>query len=62
MTRFACTSYAKILTDIRSFLRGINFDNIQFLDHVKLIHDFIIDNCRLPSSNFADKYNEMFIQ
>ena len=43
MCKFAYSSYEKILTDIRSYLRGIDSNNIQFLDYVKIIDEIVID-------------------
>ena len=60
MCKFAYTSYEKILTDLRSFLRGLEFDNKQFLDYIKIVDDITIDICPL-TDKFEDKYNKMFI-
>lgn len=46
MLNFSYTSYEKILTDIRSFFRGAEFNNTQFLDYVKVLNNFI-DLCPL---------------
>ena len=59
MCKFACTSYEKILTDIRSFLRGLEFDNERFLDYIKVVDEIIIDMCPLYDK-FEDKYNKLF--
>ena len=47
MCKFAYTSYEKILSDLRSFLRGLEFDNKQFLDYIKIVDDITIDICPL---------------
>ena len=60
MCKFAYTSYEKILTDLWSFLRGLEFDNKQFLDYIKIVDDITIDICPL-TDKFEDKYNKMFI-
>lgn len=60
MCKFAYTSYEKILTDIQSCLRGTDFNNLQFLDYVKVIDDIVIDMCPLYDK-FEDKYNQKFI-
>ena len=44
MCKFA---YEKFLTDIRSFLRGIPFDDKQFLVCIKIVDEIIIDICPL---------------
>ena len=61
MSKFAYTSYAKVLTDLRSFMRGLEYNEKEFLDHVKILDDIIIDMCSL-TDRFEKKYNKMFIQ
>jgi len=61
MSKFAYTSYAKILNDLRSFIRGVNYDEKEFLDYVKVLDEIIIDMCPL-TDKFEKKYNKMFIQ
>ena len=60
MCKFAYTSYEKILTDIRSFLRGLEFDDERILDYIKVVDEIIIDMCPLYDK-FEDKYNKLFI-
>ena len=47
--KFAYTTYHKILTQIKAFLRGMPFDETVFLSNVKVFDDIIIDRC--PSVN-----------
>jgi len=61
MSKFAYTSYSKVLTDLRSFMRGLNYDEKEFLDYVKVVDDIIIDMCPL-TDKFEKKYNKVFIQ
>ena len=61
MTKFAYTSYEKILTDLRSFIRGREYNDKAFLDYVKVIDDIIIDMCPIVD-RFEKKYNKVFIQ
>ena len=61
MCKFAYTSYEKVLTDLRSFMRGVKYDEKEFLDYVKVIDDIIIDMCPL-TDKFEKKYNKVFIQ
>ena len=61
MCKFAYTSYEKVLTDLRSFMRGVKYDEKGFLDYVKVIDDIIIDMCPL-TDKFEKKYNKVFIQ
>lgn len=58
MCKLAYTSYEKILTDIQSYLRGSDLNNLQFLDYVKVIDDIVIDLC--PLSSLKTKINQKF--
>ena len=60
MAKFAYTTYEKILTDIRSFLRGLEFNDKQFLDFIKVVDKIVIDICPL-NDKFEDKYNKILI-
>jgi len=48
--KFAYTTYEKILTDIRSFLRGLEFDDERFLDYIKVVDEIIIDMCHYTTN------------
>ena len=62
MSKFAYTSYAKVLTDLRSFMRGLNYDEKEYLDYVKVLDELIIDmGCPL-TDKFEKRYNKVFIQ
>ena len=50
--------YEKILTDLWSFLRGLEFNNKEFLDYFEILDDIIID-MRPLSEKFDDTYNKM---
>ena len=57
--KFASTTYYKILMQIKTFLRGMPYDDTVFLSDVKVIDDIIIEYC--PSvTRLSDKYNEKF--
>ena len=59
--KFAYTSYEKILTQIRSFLRGSAYDEIIFLSFVKKLDDIVIDTC--PTiDKYLEKYNLKFAE
>ena len=59
--RFAYTSYEKIMVQLRSFMRGIPYDENTFLSDIKIIDDMIIDQC--PSADeYSKKYNKKFIE
>ena len=58
---FAYTSYQKILTNLRGFLRGMSYDKKELLHDIKTIDDIVIDSC--PSiDHFYKKYNKKFSQ
>ena len=58
--RFAYTSYEKILVQLKSFLRGLPYDENVFLSDIKIIDDIVIDQC--PSvDKYFEKYNCKFI-
>ena len=61
MCKFAYTSYEKVLTDLRSFMRGMEYNVDEFIDYVKVLDDIIIDMCPL-TDKFEKKYNKLFIQ
>ena len=46
--KFSYTTYYKILTRIKAFLRGMPYDETVFLSDIKVIDDIITDGC--PSS------------
>ena len=58
--KFAFTSYEKVLVQLKSFLRGLPYDESNFLTDLKVLDDIIIDQC--PSADkYYDKYNKIFI-
>ena len=58
--RFAFTSYEKILVQLRSFLRGLPYNESNFLTDLKILDDIIIDNCP-PVDKYFEKYYKIFI-
>ena len=59
--KFAYTSYEKILIQIKSFLRGLSYDDTIFLSDVKIIDDIMIDTC--PTiDKYLKKYNSKFTE
>ena len=60
MTRIAYTTYEKVLIELRSVLRGDEWDKQKFIDRVKLIDDMIIDQTPEPD-RFEIKYHNKFI-
>ena len=51
MLKIAFTTYEKVLIELRSGLRGDEFNKEQFIDKMKIIDEMIIDQTPL-----ADKY------
>ena len=45
MCRFAYTSYQKILTQLKSYLRGMTYDESILLSDLKIIDDIVTDLC-----------------
>ena len=59
MTRIAYTTYEKVLIELRSVLRGDEWDKQKFIDRMKLIDDMIIDQTPEPD-RFEIKYGNKF--
>ena len=55
MTKIDFTSYEKVLVELRSALRGDEFNKEQFIDKMKIIDEMIIDQTPL-----ADKYVKLY--
>lgn len=60
ISKFAYTTNEKLLTDIRSCLRGAEFNNEQFIDYLKVVDESAID-LSPPLDEFEKKYNTIFI-
>ena len=56
MTKIAFTTYEKVLVELRSALRGDEFNKNKFIDKMKLIDEMIIDQTPL-ADRFVKKYN-----
>ena len=59
MSRIAFTTYDKVLVELRSALRGDEWDKQEFVDRMKLIDEMIIDQTPI-ADRFASRYNEKF--
>ena len=58
--KFAFASYEKVLVQLKSFLRGLPYDENMFLSDLKILDDIIIDSC--PSvDKYFEKYSKIFI-
>lgn len=51
MSRIAYTTYGKVLVELRSALRGDEFNKKEFIDRMKITGEMIIDHTPL-----ADRY------
>ena len=59
MTQIAFTTYEKVLVELRSALRGDEFNKQDFIDRMKLIDEMIIDQTPL-TDRFVSRYNKKF--
>ena len=59
MTRIAFTNYEKVLVELRSALRGDDFNKEEFVDRMKLIDEMIIDQTPI-SDRFVSRYEKKF--
>ena len=59
LSRIAYTTYEKTLVELRSALRGDEWNKQEFIDRIKLIDEMIIDQTPL-SDRFAKKYRNKF--
>ena len=57
MCRFAYTTYKKVLTQIRSYQRGLSYDEKAFLDEVR--DDIVTDLCPTVSS-MSSEYDKKY--
>ena len=60
MSQIAFTTYDKVLVELRSALRGDEFNKQEFIDRMKLIDEMIIDQTPL-GDRFVKKYNKKFM-
>ena len=54
MTKMAFTTYEKVLVELRSALRGDEFNKNEFIDKMKIMDEMIIDQIPL-----ADTFSEV---
>ena len=55
MLKIAFTTYEKVLVELRSAMRGDEFDKDQFIDKMKVVDAMIIDQTPL-----SDKYVKLY--
>ena len=59
-TKLAYTTYEKVLVELRSALRGDEWNKQEFIDRIKIIDEMIIDQCPSSVDNFVVKYKNKF--
>ena len=59
-TKLAYTTYEKVLIELRSALRGDNWNKQEFIDRIKILDEIIIDQCPSYSDKFVEKYKNKF--
>ena len=59
MTKIAFTTYEKVLVELRSALRGDEFDKDFFIDKMKVVDTMIIDQTPL-ADKFVKKYDRKY--
>ena len=59
MTKIAFITYEKVLVELRSALRGDEFDNDLFIDKMKVIDEMITDQTPW-ADKFAKKYDKKY--
>ena len=60
MSKYAYTTYQKILADLKTSLRGGPFNKQDFLKEVNILDDTIIDFCPLVTK-FEKQYGKKFL-
>ncbi|PFX15633.1 putative uncharacterized transposon-derived protein F54H12.3 [Stylophora pistillata] len=60
MSKFAFTTYEKILTELRSYLGGRPFDSTSFLNEVRLIDDTITDDMSRRMGGSVYDYSKIY--
>ena len=59
-TKLAYTTYEKVLVELRSALRGDEWNKEEFIDRIKILDEMIIDQCPSNADNFVEKYKKKF--
>ena len=59
MSRIAFTNYEKVLVELRSALRGDDFNKEEFVDRMKLVDEMIIDQTPI-ADRFVSRYEKKF--
>ena len=59
-SKMAYTTYEKVLVELRSALRGDEWNKEEFIDRIKSLDEMIIDQCPSSVDNFVEKYKKKF--
>lgn len=59
MAQIAFKTYHKVLVELRSALRGDEFNKQEFIERMKLIDEMIIDQTPI-ADKFVKKYNQKY--
>ena len=60
MSQIAFTTYERVLVELRSALRGDEFNKKEFIDRMKLIDEMIIDQTPI-ADRFVKRYNKRWV-
>ena len=58
--KLAYTTYEKVLIELKSALRGDDWNKQEFIDRIKILDEIIIDQCPSYSDKFVEKYKIKF--
>ena len=61
MSRIAVTTYEKVLVELRSALRGDEWDKEEFVNRMKLVDEIIIDQTPI-ADRFASRYSKKWFK
>ena len=59
ITKIAFTTYENVLVELRSALRGDEFNKKEFIDKMKIMDEMIIDQTPL-ADRFSKRYNKKY--
>ena len=61
-TKLAYTTYEKVLIELRSSLRGDDWNKQEFIDRIKILDEIVIDQCPSYSDKFVEQYNKKWFK
>ena len=59
-SKLAYTTYEKVLVELRSALRGDEWNKQEFIDRIKILDEMIIDQCPSYADKFVVQYKNKF--